>query len=194
MSLEIKKLKREIRLLKEIAYKDELTKLYNRRGFKAETEKFIHEVILHKKRSEMRKSFLIKNFSLILFDIDNFKHLNDSHGHSAGDAALKFLAELILKRVRDIDIVARWGGEEIIIGLVGADENDAYKIADGIRKKLAGEKMGFHKQKISFSISGGVSSFDGAEDFDHLFKNADEALYKAKKLGKNRIIKYIEKT
>jgi diguanylate cyclase (GGDEF)-like protein len=168
-------MKTEIEKLRELAYRDELTKLYNRRGFK-----------------ERRKASLQKNFSLIIFDIDNFKKLNDRHGHPAGDEALKFLSNLILKRVREGDVVARWGGEEIIVGLIGASENNAYNVADDIREKLEKSKMTYHRQKIRFTISGGVASFGKTRNFEHLFHCADQALYKAKKMGKNRIVRYSE--
>ncbi len=185
-----KQLEKEIKSLRELVYKDELTKLYNRRGFKEEAGKFINQIIASKKYQEKRKSILFKNFSLIVFDIDDFKKLNDRHGHNAGDEGLKFLSNLILERVRDIDVVARWGGEEIIVGLIGASENDAYNIADDIRGKLEKSRLSYHGQKLGFTISGGVASFDKTKDFEHLFRCADKALYKAKKKGKNKIIKY----
>lgn len=188
---EIKKLKKEIQKLKELAYKDELTGLYNRRGFKEEAEKFIKEVISFKKFPKRRKTFLLKNFSLVIFDIDNFKKLNDVYGHQAGDEALKILSKLILERVRDIDLVSRWGGEEIILGLVGADENDAYKIADDIREKISKTKFKWGRKNLSFTISGGAADFNRAKNFEELIRKVDEALYQAKKEGKNRIIKYL---
>jgi diguanylate cyclase (GGDEF)-like protein len=190
ISKKIKQLEKEIKKLKELVYKDELTKLYNRRGFKEEAEKFISQIIASKKYQEKRKSFFIKNFSLIVFDIDDFKKLNDEYGHPAGDEGLKLFSNLILERVRNIDVVARWGGEEIIIGLVGASENDAYNIADDIREKLEKKELIYHRQKIKFTVSGGVASFEEAKDFDHLFDCTDKALYKAKRTGKNKIIKH----
>jgi diguanylate cyclase (GGDEF)-like protein len=168
----IKKLEKEIKKLRELAYKDELTKLYNRHGFK-----------------EKRKKLSVKDFSLIIFDIDNFKKLNDKHGHPAGDEALKFLSNLILERVRDIDVVARWGGEEIVVCLTGANEDNAHKIADDIREKLEKSKFIYNKRRIGFTVSGGVAGFGKNKNFEQLFTAADQALYKAKKLGKNRIVK-----
>ncbi|MEK7144057.1 MAG: GGDEF domain-containing protein, partial [Patescibacteria group bacterium] len=80
---EIQRLKKEIERLKEAAYKDELTRLYNRRGFKSEAEKFLKEIAAFKKYPNKRESFLVKNFGLIVFDIDNFKKFNDRYGHPA---------------------------------------------------------------------------------------------------------------
>jgi diguanylate cyclase (GGDEF)-like protein len=187
---EIARLKREIARLKELVNKDELTSLYNRRGFKDESGKFISQLVVSPKFKEKRKSFVIKNFSLIIFDIDNFKKLNDKYGHLVGDEALKFLARLIGERVRDIDIVCRWGGEEIVVGLIGASEKDAFNVADDIREKLERRFLKWKNKKIKFTVSGGVASFDKVKNLEELFHRADEAMYRAKKLGKNRIIKY----
>ncbi|MEK7593474.1 MAG: GGDEF domain-containing protein [Patescibacteria group bacterium] len=186
---EIQKLKEEIKRLKESAYKDELSKLYNRHGFKEEAEKFLKEAIAFQKHPERRESFLVKNFALTIFDIDNFKQLNDTYGHQAGDEALKTLGKLILERIRDIDLAARWGGEEFILGLIGANENDAYNIADDIRKKIAETKFKYGKKILKFTVSGGVADFSQAKNFEDLFKLADKAMYKAKKQGKNKIVK-----
>lgn len=175
-------LEAEIKRLKELAYKDELTGLFNRRGSKKESQKFIKEVVAYKNVKEKRESFIVSNFSIIVFDIDNFKKINDKHGHTAGDRALKNLAKLIQERVRAIDLVARWGGEELVVGLVGADEKDAFNIADDIREKV--------EKNFNFTVSGGVAAFDHARNFEELFEKADKALYKAKRSGKNKIIKF----
>ncbi len=185
----IKKLEKEIKKLRELAYKDELTKLYNRHGFKEESEKIISQVSAFLKHGDKRKSLIIKDFSLIIFDIDNFKKLNDTYGHQAGDEALKFFSGLILDRVRGIDAVARWGGEEIVVGLAGANEDDAYKIADDIRGKLERNSFVYKNKKINFTVSGGVTSLNKTKDFENMFRCADKALYKAKKTGKNKIVK-----
>ncbi|MFH1393224.1 MAG: GGDEF domain-containing protein [Patescibacteria group bacterium] len=188
----IKELEEEISRLKELAYKDELTDLYNRHGFKDESAKFIDEVKGYLENPSRRENFLIKSLSLAIFDIDNFKKINDTYGHQAGDAILKLVSRIIKERVRGIDIVARWGGEEIIVGLVGSDENNAYEITDGIRKKVEETTVEWEGKTIKFTISGGVASFAEAEDFDGLFKKSDGALYKAKQTGKNKIVKASE--
>lgn len=187
----IEKLEREVKRLKELAFKDELTQLYNRRGFKEESLKFLNEV-LASKRYKKRKSLFINNFSLIVFDIDNFKKLNDNYGHDAGDAAIKQLGNVIRDRVRSIDSVARWGGEEFIVGLVGASEKDAYVIADDIRERIEAAKLDWRGRKISTTLSGGVADLSKAKDFEDLFHSADKALYSAKRTGKNKIVKASE--
>jgi diguanylate cyclase (GGDEF)-like protein len=187
---EIKLLKAEIEKLKSLAYKDELTRLYNRHGFKEESEKFIDEVEGYKKNPERRSSVLIKDFSLVIFDIDNFKKINDTYGHPAGDEALKMVSGIIMERVRDIDIVARWGGEEILVGLVGASEKDAFIVADDIRRKIGETPLVFEGKEINFTISGGIASFDEENsEFEKIFQKADARLYKAKESGKNVIVK-----
>jgi len=186
----IASLKEEVRRLKEVAYRDELTRLYNRRGFKEDAEKFLKEVALFKDHPERRESFVVRNLSLVVFDIDHFKKFNDTHGHLVGDKVLKSLAELITKKVREIDLVARWGGEEIVVGLIGAGEKDAVKIAEEIRKEVERSSFRSGKKIVKFTVSGGAASFDSAKDFDTLFKSADKALYEAKKSGRNRIVAF----
>ncbi len=185
----IKELEEEVAQLRELAYKDELTALYNRHGFKEESAKFIYEVKGYLENPSRRKNFLVKSFSLMIFDIDNFKKINDTYGHQAGDAILKLVSKIIKERVREIDMVARWGGEEIIVGLVGSEEDHAYKVADDIRKKIEEATIDWEGKTIKFTVSGGVAGFAEAKDFDGLFKKSDEALYKAKETGKNKIIK-----
>ncbi len=185
----IKELEKEVSRLKELAYKDELTDLYNRHGFKDESAKFIDEVKGYLENPSRRENFLIKSLSLVIFDIDDFKKINDTYGHQAGDVILKLVSRIIKERVRGIDIVARWGGEEIIVGLVGSDENNAFEISDDIRKKVEETTIEWEGKTIKLTISGGVASFAEGENFDDLFKKSDKALYKAKQTGKNKIVK-----
>ena len=182
---QIEELKVEIEKLKTLTNKDELTGILNRRGFQEEVGQFISEVSNFKEHPERRKSMVIKNFSLALFDVDDFKKINDTYGHQVGDRALQFLSTLILDRAREIDLVARWGGEEIIVGLPGADTDDAFNFAEDIRKRLENSK-----DEVKFTVSGGVAGFHEAEDFEGLFKNADTALYEAKNSGKNCIVRF----
>lgn len=185
----IRELRAEIERLKSLAYIDELTGSYNRRGFTEEVEKFLREVQIYRESPERRSSVLIKDLSVVLFDIDNFKKVNDTYGHDAGDAVLQYVVKTIQKRVRGIDLVARWGGEEILIALVGANEENAFEIADGIREKIAGEEMETAEGKLRVTVSGGIASCLGAEQFDKVLKRADLALYKAKESGKNRVVR-----
>ncbi len=182
---QIEELKAEIEKLKIFTNKDELTGILNRRGFKDEVGQFISEVSIFKNHPERRKSLVVKNFSLVIFDIDDFKKINDTYGHQTGDRVLQFLSKLILDRAREIDLVARWGGEEIIVGLPGANIDDAFNFAEDIRKNLENSTF-----EVKFTVSGGVAGFHEVEDFEKLFKNADAALYEAKNSGKNKVVKF----
>ena len=183
---QIEELKAEIEKLRTLTNKDELTGILNRRGFKDGVRQFISEVSNSEDYSERRKSMVIKNFSLVIFDIDDFKKINDTYGHQVGDRLLQFLSKLILNRAREIDLVALWGGEEIIVGLPGADIEDAFNFAEDIRKSLGSSVV----EDVKFTISCGVAGFYEAADFEGLFKNADTALYEAKNSGKNLVFKY----
>jgi diguanylate cyclase (GGDEF)-like protein len=189
-TINIKKLEAEIKRLKHLAYRDELTGLYNRRGFKEEAEKFLGEITRGRKINK-RKSVVIKNFSVILFDADHFKKVNDAYGHDTGDLMLKMIAKKIVNRARDMDIVSRWGGEEFLVGLVGASEADALRIAESIRVKIENANLRFGGKTIKLTVSGGVSAI-GAGGMDELIARADKALYKAKSGGRNKIVKYSE--
>jgi len=186
----IDELEKEIEHLKALAYKDELTGLYNRHGFKETAGKFIAEIEREKSfKGQLRDSLFIKDFGLLVFDIDDFKKLNDKYGHDAGDKALKIFSEIVLENIRDIDSAARWGGEEIVVGLVGANENDAYEVANRIRDGLSKTSFKYKGEKVKFTTSGGVASFAEAKTFSQILSLADKALYKAKSQGKNQIIK-----
>jgi len=180
-------LKRKIRQLEKLVYKDELTKVYNRRGFLELTKKFLKE-LFSSIQDDKRKKVIIKNCSLILFDIDDFKKINDTFGHDVGDKALKILVNEIKTRIRDLDIIGRWGGEEIIVLLIGADKEHAFHIADYIRKKIENKKIKQKNQYINLTVSAGVSDFLREKDFEKVFKLADKALYKAKQTGKNKVV------
>lgn len=184
----IKSLKAEIKKLKKLAYYDELTGLLNRRGFKESSEKFLRQ-IAHE-RGGKRKKVMLRFFSIVLIDLDYFKKINDIYGHDTGDASLKHVSKIILNRARDIDLVGRWGGEEIVLGLVGAEEDDADFVANSIRERLANTPLIFRRKRISFTLSAGVACFRENISLDEIIGRADKALYKAKHSGRNRVIKY----
>lgn len=184
----IESLKREVRKLRKLAYFDELTGLLNRRGFKDMIQKFSNQI--SREKEGRRKKVKLSSLSIALIDLDHFKKVNDTYGHDAGDAALKHITKIILGRVRDLDVVGRWGGEELIVGLVGADESDSVLVLDSIRERLAGRTLNFQRKKISFTLSAGVACFDGGSPLDEVVAMADKALYKAKHSGRNKVIKF----
>ena len=184
---DVQSLKEEIARLKRLAYKDELTGLYNRRAFSDLADRFMETV--RDSGEHERQSVMIKSFSIAMFDLDNFKQLNDTYGHQAGDMALKAFAKVVMENTRDIDIATRWGGEEILVGLVGASEDDATAVAERIRRDTEDILIQENGRNISFTVSAGVAGFREDAGMEELVELADKALYEAKKSGKNRVVK-----
>ncbi|MBN1332643.1 MAG: sensor domain-containing diguanylate cyclase [Synergistales bacterium] len=150
---------------------DRLTGLLNRQRFE--------EILI----LEMDRAARYGNsLSMLMFDIDDFKKLNDSLGHQAGDVALQEVAQVIQKRIRSSDYSARWGGDEFMILLL-ADMDNAFSIADSLRKEIAiCDIPGIGGVTISI----GVVQYGEKDDVDSLIKRADDALYRAKTSGRNR--------
>jgi two-component system cell cycle response regulator len=127
------------------------------------------------------------NFSLILLDVDNFKEVNDSYGHLAGDFVLKSMAHLIEKNLRTIDIVGRYGGEEFIVILPQTDLENACIAGERLRKAVALETFSHNDNVIQLTISLGIATYQNGKNTQDLIKIADDNLYKAKNGGKNKI-------
>ncbi|MGB5217520.1 MAG: GGDEF domain-containing protein [Smithella sp.] len=168
------------RELAHLSNTDVLTGLYNRRYFDQALD-------LEWKRSGRNKTIL----SVILFDIDHFKNINDSFGHQAGDEYLMKTADImnsIFKR--DIDIVARYGGEEFIVLLPEINADHARQLAEQIRQKTESLIVNHQEKKVSATISAGIMC--GVADFntisDYIIACADKALYAAKQGGRNRVV------
>lgn len=153
------------------AMTDPLTLLFNRRFLSSVLES-LTETVKDRKR----------NLSLIMADIDNFKHINDTYGHEVGDEVLRELAKLLKVNLRDEDIVGRWGGEEFLIILVNTGLEDAIKVAEKLRKKISEALI---LGKLNITLSFGVSEYKINEDIKEAIRRADEALYEAKLAGKN---------
>ena len=165
--------------LKKLANHDSMTNLYNRRCL----YEISNELVSIAKREK-------SPLSLIMFDIDKFKSINDIYGHSVGDEVIKTFAKL-LQQTRKCDIAARIGGEEFVLLLPNTDKRGAYDIASQIREDV--EKLIFQvksDRSISFTVSGGVSTLllENDNEIDQILHRADKALYKAKKSGRNKII------
>lgn len=124
--------------------------------------------------------------SLIVLDIDHFKQINDSQGHAAGDLALTEFAKLMASRIRQTDRLFRYGGEEFIILLPNTRVNDAYRLADSLRQAAEAHEFNLSKP---LTTSGGVAEIIEGEGWDHWLNRADEALFEAKRGGRNRIEK-----
>ncbi len=166
--------------MKELAIKDGLTGIYNHRYFQEALEKQINLA----KRNDFR-------IAIALIDIDFFKKFNDTYGHQIGDLVLKSVADTLVNSVRQTDLVARYGGEEFIIIFNNIAKDNLFNTIDKIREKIENNSV-FVKEKnqhLSVTISIGVSIFpDYSEDRLELIKQADDALYKAKELGRNRVV------
>ncbi|MEA3352773.1 MAG: diguanylate cyclase [Campylobacterota bacterium] len=166
----ITKLNQRSSILKSKADTDELTKAFNKRYFDKYLKKFL------------RKH---KNGSLIFFDIDHFKKINDTHGHLAGDEILKKLSLIVKSFLREEDLFVRWGGEEFVVLIENMGINSAQKKAEEIRKLI--ENTLFYND-IPVTISLGVTQIIDDDTKDILIKRADNLLYKAKSSGRNCVV------
>jgi diguanylate cyclase (GGDEF)-like protein len=127
------------------------------------------------------------NFSLLMLDVDDFKNINDSNGHAAGDAVLKQLAKHMKLCFRVSDIVGRIGGEEFAVLLPHTSAEEAYTISENLRTILLSNPALYENISIHFTFSAGISSYNlSNKSFDELLRLSDEAMYESKKIGKNK--------
>jgi len=163
----------------EMAFTDSLTGLRDRRYFKVK----LHEELQRARRYD-------RSFSIVMADLDKLKDINDTHGHSAGDLALKQIGAFFRSQIRDVDIVARYGGDEFIMFLPEKGKNAAHhlskRLRDGINQELA-------VNSSALSVSVGIASYpEDGTDVEVLIDKADKAMYCAKRMGRNRIASYSE--
>ncbi len=161
----------------KLARIDELTKLYNRRAFYENGKMLVSYCQRH---SEI--------ISVIIMDIDNFKNINDSFGHAAGDAVLEHISMLLRQKFRKSDVSARIGGEEFGILLPTANPEIAEKLAEELRQGIEELSVVFNEEVLKVTASLGVTS--GDSDIDTLVKHADIAMYRAKESGRNSVVCY----
>lgn len=159
--------------LQRVATTDKLTGLLNRRQF----EHSLQQQIRHAEHCH-------SSFSLILFDVDNFKNVNDTYGHLFGDSVLQGIARTIGKMIRSDDCFARWGGEEFAV-LSNCSIVDAKRLAERIRSVIAEISFG---ERIVVSASFGVASYASGDTAERLMQRVDAAMYRAKNSGKNQVI------
>jgi len=163
--------------LSEAALVDPLTGLYNRRGFTVEVE------------AEILRVFRTgRSFVVVLADIDHFKSINDRYGHVFGDHVLARVAARLRDCVRDVDRVARWGGEEFILLLPETDSEGAVVLAEKLRQAVAEADFQLGDHGLSVTMTFGVASFRKGESLDACIARADTALYKGKESGRNRVV------
>jgi len=159
------------------ALQDQLTGLNNRGAFDSSLKREID--LAQRQRSPL---------SLIVLDIDHFKAVNDTYGHSSGDSALKALAKAITDTMRRSDIAFRYGGEEFTLILSNTDIDAARIVAERVRVAVSQLSCSDGKRTFGYTISVGVSQLGQGEDGASLFDRADQALYQAKKTGRNQTI------
>jgi diguanylate cyclase (GGDEF)-like protein len=161
----------------DMAMRDWLTNLLNRRGFFAAIKEALAD-------AKGRK----QTIHLLAIDIDDFKQINDTEGHDAGDQVLQNFAGLLKRIGGENRIIARMGGEEFLITLFGASQAEALKLAEVIRHQTATKVVALPGQKsINFTISIGVHQLAPQEHIEQALTQADEALYKAKRNGRNQV-------
>lgn len=131
-------------------------------------------------------------FSVLLMDIDLFKNINDTYGHQAGDDMIVLVARTVISQSRRVDTIARWGGEEFLVLLPETGLAEAAATAERIRTAVAGQAITFKGMRVGATISIGVACIQGSESIDRLLQRADEALYKAKTMGRNRVCRASE--
>jgi diguanylate cyclase (GGDEF)-like protein len=157
---------------------DGLTQIFNRRYFVETLEREIGRALRYR-----------RELSLIMFDVDRFKTVNDTHGHLAGDYVLKHLASVIRARIRREDVLARYGGEEFGIVLPEIDHYNAMQFAEKVRRLIEQADFRFEDVVIPVTVSVGVASLKGeVEDVLEFVRAADENLFAAKEAGRNRVV------
>lgn len=172
----IRELEQELEQVSELVREDQLTGALNRRGLDETLDREL-------KRSDRSKAPV----SVALLDIDNFKRLNDTLGHQAGDLALKHLTKVIKETLRPADTVGRYGGEEFLIVLPDTNLESAVEAMQRLQRDLTKKFFLHNNERILVTFSAGVALRGEDEDADDLIGRADKAMYKAKQTGKNRV-------
>jgi|GEM_PF-292091 diguanylate cyclase (GGDEF)-like protein len=173
----LKNLWRKNRYLARQISQDELTGIFNRRGFFNAAKPLLYL----SQRTQ-------KEIGVMMLDIDDFKKLNDTHGHPAGDEVLKITARSIRNSVRASDIVGRYGGEEFIIFFSSISKRSVFQISEKIRKNIISDTQDAIPITVSIGVSTGELGDHIEKSMAALIKSADDALYGAKNLGKNRVM------
>jgi diguanylate cyclase (GGDEF)-like protein len=153
---------------------DPLTGMLNRKALALRVDELEQQALVTK-----------QPVGLVLGDIDHFKRINDSEGHSAGDAVLEDVAYELRRTLRAFDLFYRIGGEEFLVLLPGADAQTAIRVAEALRAAVASRALGGHQVTMSFGVA--ASTEDERFDYHSVFAEADRALYEAKRAGRNRV-------
>ena len=174
----ITQLTSQVKTLEEKSNLDSLTKVFNRRALSS----YLENVCSHEK--------LKYEFHMLLLDIDDFKNINDTYGHVAGDKVLIFISNILRKALRDGDKIFRYGGEEFIIVLNRTDDEHCKKITSRLLELVRANKLLYKGETLRVTMSVGVTKFSQGDTPDSIIDRTDKALYKAKGNGKNQM--YVE--
>lgn len=167
----------EVELQKQ-ATTDALTGLYNRRQY---------ELLFHRERERSRR--LGTRLSLCVLDLDHFKHINDTHGHDVGDQVLRHVAALFTRKLRQTDIVGRFGGEEFIVLLPETDLECAERLVDRLRQCLEQAPVEADGETVHVTATFGLTEVEAQDgNIEQAVKRADRALYEGKQSGRNRVV------
>ena len=173
-----RKLRNTLKKMRLLSTTDGLTNINNRRSM---MKKINYELV----RLERNK----EPFALVLCDVDNFKAINDAHGHDAGDFILQEIAKLMFNTVRKQDTVGRWGGDEFLLLLPQTTLSGGFKLAENIRNLIMKHTFEFKDVILNITLTFGVSAYEESETIDECLKRSDLALYEGKRTGRNISIK-----
>lgn len=182
----IQELEKELERLQKLVFYDELTGLLNRRGFETEALKMFQAISLGGQGAQLRQYRV--PFAVLFLDIDNFKHINDSLGHAAGDQVLQHIATLLRTHLRTGDIIGRWGGEEFVAAFLGTPIEATRIVAEKVRAFIEKTPTEVEGTSVSVTASIGIAEYADDQDLFKLVDRADEAMYLAKTTGKNRVV------
>lgn len=177
MEQESTELRKSAEESRELALKDALTGIWNRQALNEDLQKEF-----------TRWQRYQKPLSLVVWDIDFFKRVNDEYGHAAGDKVLKTIARIFMQATRDADFIARFGGEEFVGVFPETRLEDALSLANKIREKVETSKFHYENKPVPITASAGLATFRPNDTIEDVFNRADAALYRAKETGRNRCI------
>ena len=168
---------------------DEMTQVFSRGYFDMQLSQELERASRYRRGEDEDETVIIPNISLVMFDIDDFKKINDTYGHQIGDEILRSIARVVKNKMRAADIVARYGGEEFCVILPETGKEDAIKAAERMRRAIEDNQIVTERVKLKVTVSLGVSTYpEDAVDMHSLIREADKALYAAKAAGKNRAV------
>ncbi len=171
---------RLVERLRNLSVRDSLTDLFNHR----------HSMELVDQEFQRVGRYPHEGISLLMIDIDDFKQINDTRGHLAGDAVLRDVASVLKDSLRAVDSVGRYGGEEFVVILPHTPRDEAYRTAERIRQRVEAHAFEVGGDRVRVTVSVGVASYpgDGIDGPNGLVREADRALYEAKEAGRNRVV------